>query len=128
MGRVLRRLSHPVKVRGFLVGPSRCDAKVFLLHHAFLQICYGHIIGTFCLRRQPTWRNGLSIEIQRQICTMKNLEAKIPAGGGRVTGGTAARAFRRATRSILDAPDDAVKSNRFSSRFPQQIEWLSVKR
>jgi hypothetical protein len=31
MGRVLRRLSRPVKVRGFLVGPSRCDAKVFLV-------------------------------------------------------------------------------------------------
>ena len=40
MGRVLRRLSRPVKVRGFLVGLSRCDAKVIVLSlcHTLLQL------------------------------------------------------------------------------------------
>ena len=38
MGRVLRRLSRPsLKVRGFLVGPSRCDAKWFW----FVTSCVG---------------------------------------------------------------------------------------
>jgi len=40
MGRVLRRLSRPLKIRGFLVGLGRCDAKVMDLSlcHALLQI------------------------------------------------------------------------------------------
>jgi len=40
MGRVLRRLSRPLKIRSFLVGLGRCDAKVMdlLLCHCLLQI------------------------------------------------------------------------------------------
>jgi hypothetical protein len=37
MGRVLRRLSRPLKIRGFLVGPSRCDAKVIFLSSIHIQ-------------------------------------------------------------------------------------------
>ncbi len=39
MGRVLRRLSRPLKIRGFLVGLGRCDAKTMdlLLFHILLQ-------------------------------------------------------------------------------------------
>lgn len=52
---------------------------------------------------------------------------KNPGVGGRVRGGTEARASKRASRRILDATDDTIKSNRFSSRLPQQIEWFSAK-
>jgi hypothetical protein len=40
MGRVLRRLSRPLKIRGFLVGLGRCDAKTMdlPLFHTLLQI------------------------------------------------------------------------------------------
>ena len=46
-------------------------------------------------------------------------------------GGTEARAFKRATRSILDANDDAIKSCVVSSRFPRNETngshiWQSV--
>ena len=40
IGRVLRRLSRPLKIRSFLVGLGRCDAKVIVLPlcHTLLQI------------------------------------------------------------------------------------------
>ena len=40
MGHALRQLSRPVKIRGFLVEQSRCDAQliIWLLHHVLLQI------------------------------------------------------------------------------------------
>jgi len=46
------------------------------------------------------------------------LGATTPGSGGRVKGGTEARAFKRASRSILDATDDAIQSNGVSSRCP----------
>jgi len=83
MGRVLRRLSRPVKDRGFLVEPSRCDAKVFLLHHAFLQIRYRSILlARFAFGGNPTCGNAFLIQLREQISTMKNLRAKILAAAG----------------------------------------------
>jgi hypothetical protein len=54
--------------------------------------------------------NQLNLPSSRQIPCDENLEAKLPGGGGRVQGGTEARAYKRATRRILDANDDAIPS------------------
>jgi len=62
--------------------------------------------------------NQLNLPSSRQNTRDENLEAKHPGGGGRVQGGTEARAFKRATRRILDANDAAIKLNRVSSRYP----------
>jgi hypothetical protein len=62
--------------------------------------------------------NRLNFPSSRQNSRDENLEAKLPGGGGRVQGGTEARAFKRATRRILDANDDAIKLNQVSSRYP----------
>jgi hypothetical protein len=57
------------------------------------------------------------------------LKAKLPGGGGRVKGGTEARAFKRATRSILDATDAAIPSKGgFIALSRRQAEWLAILR
>jgi hypothetical protein len=62
--------------------------------------------------------NRLNFPSSRQNSREENLEAKLPGGGGRVQGGTEAQAYKRATRRILDATTDAIKSNQVSSRYP----------
>jgi hypothetical protein len=66
MGRVLRRLSRPLKICGFLVGPGRCDAKTMdlPLFHTLLQIrLQWGICNKSRLRLQPS-RESLQIKIQ----------------------------------------------------------------
>jgi hypothetical protein len=60
----------------------------------------------------------LNLRSSRQTSGDENLEAKNPGGGGRVKGGTEARASKRATRSILDATNDATQSKGISSCCP----------
>jgi hypothetical protein len=62
--------------------------------------------------------NQLNLLSSRQTSRDENLEAKIPGGGGRVKGGTEARTYKRASRSILDATDAAIQLRGFSSRCP----------
>ena len=117
MGRVPRRLSRPsLKVRGFLVGPSRCDAKLILFFRSFVAadaVTDEHlnlaknlgqclISPAFSLRRD---------RLRAMKPTSKGL-----GGDGRVKGGTedASRGCER-TRSILDAPAAAIQSPLVSS-------------
>jgi hypothetical protein len=62
--------------------------------------------------------NWLNYPSSSQNSGDENLEAKLPGGGGRVQGGTEARAYKRATRRILDANDDAIKLKQVSSLCP----------
>ena len=61
--------------------------------------------------------NRLNFPSSRQNSRDENLEAKLPGGGGRVQGGTEARAYKRATRRILDANAAATQSNKVLSRY-----------
>jgi hypothetical protein len=97
-GRVLRRLSRPVKVRGFLVGLSRCDAKtmVTLFCHTLLQLHYRDISSKFQLRLQPSRAGRQTFRRPATIPRDENLEAKTRRRR-KAQGGTEAT-----TRSILE--------------------------
>ena len=119
MGRVLRRLSRPLKIRSFLVGLGRCDAKTMdlPLFHTLLQIrLQSGISNKFRLRLQPS-RESLQRRIQmrtsageptsRRPATIprdENLEAN-PRRRRKAQGGTEAT-----TRSILELSAAAIPS------------------
>jgi hypothetical protein len=94
MGRVLRRLSRPLKICGFLVGLGRCDAKTMdlPLFHTLLQIrLQGGICNKSRLRLQPSreslqkrikMRSGAGEQTSRRPATVprdENLEVNSPA-------------------------------------------------
>ena len=122
MGRVLRRLSRPsMKARGFLVGPSRCDAKWFW----FVTSCVG---ANAAIRQEVSYSappaqspilGGSRPAQSRKGATYHAMrpKGKGSGGGGRVKGGTedASRVCER-TRRILDAPASALQSPMVSSR------------
>ena len=50
---MLRRLSRPLKIRGFLVGPSRCDAKFIVLLTS--HISSGKLVAGFPKGNNPAF-------------------------------------------------------------------------
>jgi hypothetical protein len=80
-GRVLRRLSRPVKARGFLVGLGRCDAKL-LIRHYVIHCCNAIAEDTsrkFHSRLQPSRAGRQTSRHPATIPCDENLEANSPA-------------------------------------------------
>jgi len=71
MGRVLRRLSRPLKICGFLVGLGRCDAKTMdlPLFHTLLQIrlqgAFVTSLASGCNPPAKVYKKGLKCEAVR---------------------------------------------------------------
>jgi len=84
MGRVLRRLSRPLKIRGFLVGLGRCDAKVMGLSlcHILLQIrLHGTFLTSFlggCNSAAKVFREHLDGQLVR-VRNQPSAQRQIPA-------------------------------------------------
>jgi hypothetical protein len=71
---VLRRLSRPLKIRSFLVGLGRCDAKAmfFQLCHTLLQIRLQEgFLASFTSRYNSPVKVGKHPVAQRQFPAMK---------------------------------------------------------